>query len=89
MLVIIAASAIVTGIPAGAPLKTPRSFNPIASDLETGAEETGDLKGSASYGYGYYGGLSNYGYGLGYGYGGYSPYSYGSYPYGYGYYSCK
>lgn len=50
-------------------------------DLEAGDSEKDDLKGSASYGYGYYGGLGGY-----YGGGGYYPYhgGYGGYPY-YGY----
>lgn len=55
--------------------------------LQAGAEDGKDLKGSNSYGYGFYGGYPGYGFG---GYGGYgSPYGYGygySSYYGYPYY---
>lgn len=68
----------------------PKNINPDAEQLE-GSNDEKDLKGSASYGYGYYGGLGHYG-GYG-GYGGYGyPYSYSyGYPsYGFGYYgNCK
>lgn len=58
--------------------QTRRSFSPESEKLQSGAEE--DLKGSSSYGYGYYGG----GYGGGYGgYGGYGS-GYGGYGAGYG-----
>lgn len=56
----------------------------LEADLEAGDSEKDDLKGSASYGYGYYGGYGGLGgyYGGGYypyhgGYGGYPYYSYG------------
>lgn len=53
-----------------------------AADLEAGDSEKDDLKGSASYGYGYYGGLGGY-YGGGY-YPYHGSYGYPSYSYGLG-----
>lgn len=69
------------------PIAKPNVINPELDDLEAQGNRDEDLKGSASYGYGYYGGLGHYGYGLGYGYR-YYPYQYSyGYPYGgYNYY---
>lgn len=71
-------------IPAGAPQPRPiapvqrqRAASPESEQLTTGADEQ-DLKGSSSYGYGYYGGLGGYYGGLGSYYGGY-PYAYSTY----------
>ncbi|XP_037046417.1 shematrin-like protein 1 [Bradysia coprophila] len=88
--VMLAVVAFVTAIPAPqfqqprqvAPGPQPKNINPDAEQLE-GSNDEKDLKASASYGYGYYGGYP-YG-GIGYGYPSYS-YSYGYPSYGFGYY---
>uniref|UniRef100_T1GM65 Uncharacterized protein n=1 Tax=Megaselia scalaris TaxID=36166 RepID=T1GM65_MEGSC len=81
--------ALVLAVPRPAPQRAAVAESKI-EDLEAGDSEKDDLKGSASYGYGYYGGLGGY-YGGGYypyhGAYGYPYYSYGlGYPYygGYG-----
>lgn len=57
---------------------------PVNGQQELSATPEQDMKGSNSYGYGYYGGYAGYGaYGRHYGYGAYpySPYYYSSYGY--------
>lgn len=60
--------------------------NAALEPLQAGAEDGKDLKGSNSYGYGYYGGYPGFGGGLGGGigspyYGGYGYSNYYGYPY--------
>lgn len=59
------------------------NVNAAVEPLQAGAEDGKDLKGSNSYGYGYYGGYPGFGGGFGSPY--YSGYGYSNY-YGYPYY---
>lgn len=90
LFVLLAVVAVVTAVPAPqfqqprqvAPGPQPKNINPDAEQL-AGSNDEQDLKASASYGYGYYGGYpGGYGYGHGYPY----SYSYGYPSYGFGYY---
>lgn len=80
----VAVIAFVSAVPAPqqprqiAPRPEPKNINPDAEQIE-GSDDK-DLKGSASYGYGYYGGPGYGGYGWPY------SYSYGYPSYGFGYY---